>query len=314
MKKTLAIILYVLGLAGNHCYAACNAANAVDGEIEVWRDGVKVSNNGIVYIYATAVLPTLTAKLTGAPSGTVVWTLDQEYTDGNREDGPGYGPKSQSATLDWNINASLNSHFIGGKITVKLKDDDIECPFVFYIRGINPSTNLVYTYIGTSPWYSIPIVKTESTTRQFASNGCPLRSYDNGFGLYQLTDPKPTLDQLWNWKANVDGGKNKINQAISIANFWMNAPLGSPSKPEGGQRVQSFTDLGYTLPVTDELVGGITFKDGTSKPIEDAVAIKIFNSASTHYCYWSRISKVWGFSRLNARGENYVAKVCTHAN
>ncbi|MDA3797845.1 MAG: hypothetical protein PF692_02065 [Kiritimatiellae bacterium] len=314
MIKTLAIILYVLGLAGTHCYAACNAANAVDGEIQVWNGGYQVSNNGNVNIPVTAVMPTLTAKLTGSPSGTVVWTLDQEYTDGNREDGPGYGPKSQSATLDWNINASLNSHFIGGDITVTLKADAIECPFTFRIRGLNPPTNVVYTYVGTSPWYLIPQVKQESVSRQF-TGGLPLHSLDNGWGLFQLTDPEPTVDQLWNWKANVDEGKSRMVGFYNDAYKWMNDPLdnGKTKDPNGipypGQRIQAFNTYGYHVPIVDDPYGNVTFSDssGAQYTFEDGIAVKWYNGGKSFYS-WSQDSSSTG--HWHRGGIDYITAVC----
>ena len=34
----------------------------------------------------------------------------------------------------------------------------------------------------------------------------PVKSFDNGYGMCQLTTPPPTADQVWNWKLNVNGG------------------------------------------------------------------------------------------------------------
>ncbi len=335
MEKILCIATCLLtcGLS-NRASAGCNAANANNGSLEVRATGQLLFANQLVYIAGTPTMPTLAAKLTGSPSGTLIWTFDQEFVRGSRNDGPSY-TETLSATETWNINGSVDDEFFGGKITIQLEDDDGKiCSFTFHIRGTNPSESTVENYIGTSPWYAIPIAKHESDKPsqgryycQFNNpanwtpsasglmGACPNKSSDDiGWGIFQLSVPAPSITELWSWEANVDGGKSKINQAISTADFWMNAPLGALNKPEGGQRVQSLTDLGYILPVPDETVGGVTFKDGTSKPIEDAVAIKIFNSASTHYCYWSRTSKAWGFSRLNAQGFNYVERICAHAN
>lgn len=40
----------------------------------------------------------------------------------------------------------------------------------------------------------------------FTFRGEPNRSFDNGFGIAQLTSPAPTFEQCWDWKKNVDGG------------------------------------------------------------------------------------------------------------
>ena len=310
--------------------AACNAANATNGDLEVRANNQLLSANQIVYITSAPAMPTLTAKLTGSPSGTLDWTLSQEFIRGNLSNDPDYSKNNVAATATWNINTTIGTHFFGGKITVSLTDSDGKtCEFVFYIRGTNPSESAIKTYIGTTPWYAIPIAKQESTLRQFNTGtastssliaACPLKSNGSGndWGIFQLSSPKPSNTQLWNWKANVDGGKTKINQAISIANFWMNAPLGSPSKPAGGQRIQARLDNnGVNVPVPVESVGNVTFQDGTATPIEDAVAIKAFNGAPNHYCSWfSDASKPlggeWRFNRLNQNNHNYVSAVCSH--
>lgn len=325
MRKILYITacLMICGLA-NRALAGCNAANAVDGEIEVWRGGIKLSNNDIVYILTTPALPTLTAKLTGSPEDVdVEWTLSQEYEHGNAPDGPDYGPETQSATEDWDINAALGSSFIGGKITVKLKDDDVECPFVFHIRGINPTASTVYEYIGTSPWYLIPMVKTESTTRQFDSGTasatdfeakCPLKSGDNGWGLFQLTLPEPTFEQLWNWKANVDEGKSRMVGFYEKADQWMNDLTDNGITENPGQRVQAresiVNGVGVDVPIDDDTYGNVTFSDdpGAEYTFEDGVAIKLYNGGKGFYS-WNDTPST-GPERWKRNGTDYITAVC----
>jgi hypothetical protein len=52
------------------------------------------------------------------------------------------------------------------------------------------------------------LTRLESGLRQFLAPSCPLFSGDNkgGVGLCQLTSPPPTEDQVWSWKANLNGG------------------------------------------------------------------------------------------------------------
>jgi glycosyltransferase involved in cell wall biosynthesis len=69
------------------------------------------------------------------------------------------------------------------------------------------------------------IARLESGCRQFnaaAAGGtsrCPLWSGDNagGVGIFQLTSPRPTDDQVWSWRANVAGGSALFNQKVSAA-------------------------------------------------------------------------------------------------
>lgn len=53
------------------------------------------------------------------------------------------------------------------------------------------------------------IFKQESRYRQFYSDSQPLTSFDNGYGLGQLTNPAPTYEQIWNWKEHINEILNK---------------------------------------------------------------------------------------------------------
>lgn len=133
-------------------------------------------------------------------------------------------------------------------------------------------------------------------------------------------DPPPNNEVLWNWKANIDEGKSIIADYSNKADRWMNDPTwhGFPCSNLPGQRVQAKTwNGGMAVPVPDEPVGNVTFKDGTSKPIEHAVAIKLYNGATRNYCSWS--GTTWAFNRYStvivngvARQLNYVQKICNH--
>jgi len=65
----------------------------------------------------------------------------------------------------------------------------------------------------------------ESRFRQFnaAANGgvglCPLWSGDNlgGVGIFQITRPSPTDEQVWNWRSNAAGGVSIFNQKVAGA-------------------------------------------------------------------------------------------------
>ena len=64
------------------------------------------------------------------------------------------------------------------------------------------------------------------------------------------------------------------------------------------------------LPVPDETQDNVTFKDGTSRIVEHAVAMKLYNGSSKgYYCAWN--GKAWKFNRTNNLGFNYVERVCS---
>lgn len=75
------------------------------------------------------------------------------------------------------------------------------------IVGTNPSiASLVTATTGAPPIFR-KLMRLESQLRQFRAPNCPLFSADNqgGVGLCQITPPDSD-DQIWDWKANVQGG------------------------------------------------------------------------------------------------------------
>jgi hypothetical protein len=76
------------------------------------------------------------------------------------------------------------------------------------IVGRNPTATQVAAYLTTkrgSDGFG-RIVQHESRFRHFSTRGVPVTSFDNAYGMCQLTNPAPTFEQVWNWKRNVDAG------------------------------------------------------------------------------------------------------------
>jgi hypothetical protein len=69
----------------------------------------------------------------------------------------------------------------------------------------------------------------ESDYRQFRNTGemrgFPLISDDGGVGIMQITSPPPNRNQYWNWRMNVDGGKDILQQKWNASNDWFNDRL-----------------------------------------------------------------------------------------
>lgn len=58
-------------------------------------------------------------------------------------------------------------------------------------------------------------------------------SGDGGFGVMQLTDPKPTYRQIWHWKENIDKGVGFVNEKIGMAkNHYNKHPVADNEKAE----------------------------------------------------------------------------------
>ena len=260
-------------------------------------------------------MPALSMHLypNGLP-GSAYWYLLMQYGCTNRSD-TNHIDQTVNASSVWNVN--FGGSFYGGTFTVTATYDSLKCDnFVFYVRGTNPSTAAVRTYLAaTNPYfYAAAIAMVESSMREFETGGvlgpnwntryksCPLRHADRtgsyGWGLFQLTNPAPPQNQptpLWSWKANADFAKTIMNNKNSIATTWINQQVANqmrdnPNKPLSGHK--------FTW-------GGVTFQAGTSRTPIDACAIQAFNSysPSTWVVYWNGTD--WA-----QQNSSYVTHVC----
>lgn len=97
---------------------------------------------------------------------------------------------------------------VGGTLTVRASNGSQQTQVVVTIAGTNPLAADVRAYLMTRPdadgFYAI--IDHETHCRHFNAQGEPIRSFDNGYGMTQLTNPAPTYEQAWNWKHNVLGG------------------------------------------------------------------------------------------------------------
>ncbi|MDQ6611261.1 MAG: hypothetical protein M3Y64_02420 [Gemmatimonadota bacterium] len=115
---------------------------------------------------------------------------------------------------------------LGGTLTVNAQAKDaknvpVSVSINVKIKGDNPLPMDVDTYLSTKPESAgfEKIVQKESQYKHFNHSGEPIKSFDAGYGLCQLTTPKPSFAQVWSWKRNIDGGlglyAQKRNSAIT---------------------------------------------------------------------------------------------------
>ena len=96
----------------------------------------------------------------------------------------------------------------GGTLTVGAAAGKDSASITVKIIGTNPSAAEVNTYLATKPGSDgfDKLLQHESGFKNFKDNGEAVKSFDNGYGMCQLTSPPPSFEQKWNWKLNVDGG------------------------------------------------------------------------------------------------------------
>jgi hypothetical protein len=113
----------------------------------------------------------------------------------------------------------------GGLLSVRVNAGSAMAATTVQVRGTNPSAPLVKQYLTTKLNAAglEEIINKESRCRQFTAQGEPLRSFDNGYGLCQLTNPAPNIEQVWNWKLHVDMGLTVLGQKRAAAILWLSA-------------------------------------------------------------------------------------------
>jgi hypothetical protein len=101
----------------------------------------------------------------------------------------------------------------GGTLTVSAQDNNSQSSIqnaatTVTIKGTNPSAAEVTQFLASQPGSAgfDKILMQESRCRHFNAAGEPIKSFDNGYGMCQLTNPVPSFGQVWNWKWNVLAG------------------------------------------------------------------------------------------------------------
>ena len=96
----------------------------------------------------------------------------------------------------------------GGTLTVRAQANGETAILSVRIYGVNPSAAEVVQFLASKPGSAgfDKILQHETGYRHFNVAGEPIKSFDNGYGMCQLTTPVPSFEQTWNWKSNVEGG------------------------------------------------------------------------------------------------------------
>lgn len=125
-----------------------------------------------------------------------------------------------SASNTWDAKDVITN--FGGTLTVQARAGGASAKISIKIKGVNPTATEVNAYLATkanSAGFD-KIIEHESKYKHFNASGEPVKSFDKGYGMCQLTTPEPTFEQVWNWKLNIDGGlklfENKRAAAIQF--------------------------------------------------------------------------------------------------
>lgn len=119
---------------------------------------------------------------------------------------------------------TLNNQTIGGTLTVKVKTTKQTFVRRIHVKGTNPTKDKVVAFIRKIPntLGFDKVISQESRYRQFTEkDGEPIVAFDHGYGMCQLTNPKPTYDEAWDWKANVIAGSKLYETKQKIAKSYL---------------------------------------------------------------------------------------------
>lgn len=279
-KSSVAEAYTVKATSGSEGQDVEGILNAIGVEL---KDGTTVvDEDDIVYISDTPAMPNLKAKLVPSGlAGNVEWELEIEFERPNRNDEDVLS-KTMAANAEWTLTQDFENHFYGGKAILTATHEGVDFERIFHIRGENPSENAVELEIGNNPFYAKAIARHESGTQQnrtylqFNELGSlgpdylnniqytPNRSSDQiGWGIYQLTNPAPSRDQVWSWTANVTSGIALMNSNLAEAPSYFAA-------------VQRKYPNKYEAPPTTYTPPGTT----TALSYIQAAAIQMFNGSS----------------------------------
>jgi hypothetical protein len=157
------------------------------------------------------------------------------------------GPPPINVDASQPFQAPWGSTFIGGDATINWYYNGFkQQPFSFVIRGQNPDQPVLASRLASSQYWFAPYISMHETRQaQFCLQpggrtaisaycndqnplpdpppsgsggavtyispvGMPIYGHPRGYGAMQLDYPVPTIQQIWNWQANVDQGKALI--------------------------------------------------------------------------------------------------------
>jgi hypothetical protein len=232
----------------------------------VANNGSQISAGQGVSITSAPQMPAISVSLVAPvpcalPTGTAAFGLSTSYPGGSYS-WPSPPPEYLTASQPVSLPASP---FYGGYATINWTYNGASMPpFNFTIQGGQLDTSAVQGFLGGG-WAS-NIGMHESGLQQFALDGnnnwMPIKDYAGGFGIMQLTNPAPTVDQQWNWQSNATVGQallatdlanalNFYSNQIGQWNAWNNNNPGSYVPPEydywaGGCCVFSMRGTGTT--------------------------------------------------------------------
>jgi hypothetical protein len=174
----------------------------------------KPRSNESFTISAVPEWPSIPFETDAKGTHTWQWSISWgTYKKSGRETTPGNTWNAQSVVTDF-----------GGTLTVRAEAQKAAATISVKIKGTNPPASLVTQYLAKKSNADgfDKIIAHESKFVHFTpSTNEPVKSFDNGYGMCQLTTPAPNFEQVWNWQSNVDAGLKLFEQKRTAAMTYL---------------------------------------------------------------------------------------------
>lgn len=127
-----------------------------------------------------------------------------------------------SSTPSWTV--GFSEKVLGGTLTVEVRANEKTLTRTVVIKGQNPSEQSVAAYIAGLEGLTgfDKLLEQETRSKHFINlDGEPIVAFDKGYGITQMTNPAPTYEQAWNWKANILAGSSIYKDKVRIAKKYL---------------------------------------------------------------------------------------------
>ena len=124
------------------------------------------------------------------------------------------------ASSERKLTVDFGEEVVGGQLTVTLVLGEVTLNRTVTIQGKNPTAKEVSAFIETLEDMDgfDKVLEQETGCKHFIElDGEPIVAFDQGYGITQMTNPAPSYEQAWSWKANIRAGsaiyQDKVREA-----------------------------------------------------------------------------------------------------
>ncbi|PRD16594.1 hypothetical protein [Pantoea coffeiphila] len=188
-------------------------------------------DNAEFTLNADATIPEIVFEFNTEAAGPYQWSWDISWNakqSGLRESARGktvlrtYSDAGEFSSIEkkWAVNFG-EGKILGGDLVVSVEIGELTIKRSIKIKGQNPVVTDLHAFIDSLENSSglEKLLAHESYNKHFINrDGEPVVSFDQGYGMAQMTNPAPDYTTTWSWKENVKAGRDlfqtKREQAI----------------------------------------------------------------------------------------------------